>query len=118
GDTTVRFARTAGRTIVLRHPAPDNATFAVLVVPADSTGTGEVELTLAPAPGRYGLTVGATPELPKGATLRFSYAAHFQAPPGSLDRYVSVTRLEQGLGAGRVDGTQLRFVAATRPAAD
>lgn len=118
-DTVVAFTAADGRVIVLRHPAPDNATFAVITVPPDSTATGTTTLTLAPAPGRYGLTITAQPQLPARATLRFSYAAHFMAPADALARYRTLALLEQALGMGYVaPAGKLTFVAATRPAAD
>lgn len=118
-DTVVTFPTADGRVIVLRHPAPDNATFAVISVPADSTATGTTTLTLAPAPGRYGLTITADPTLPARATLRFSYAAHFMAPDEAFTRYRTLALLEQALGMGYVapEG-RVTFVAASRPAAD
>jgi hypothetical protein len=118
-DTVVTFPSADGRVIVLRHPAPDNATFAVITVPPDSTASGITTLTLAPAPGRYGVTIGAEPTLPARATLRFSYAAHFMAPADALARYRTLALLEQALGMGYVapEGS-LTFVAANRPAAD
>lgn len=118
-DTTVDFDARAGRTIVLRHPPPDNATFAVVTIPPDSSRRGELVVRLTPAPGRYGLSVTAEPALPAQTTLRFSYAAHFIAPQGTTTRYPTLTRLEQGLGVGRVlaDG-RFQFVRATRPAGD
>lgn len=119
GDTVVTFPASAGRTVVLRHPAPDNATFAVLSVPADSGTEGERTLTLTPMPGRYGLTVAANGELPAGTTLLFSYAAHFVAPAEAAARYPTITAMERGLGVGRLRPDSLfEFVAATRPAAD
>ncbi len=118
-DTTVTFPTANGRVIVLRHPEPDNATFAVITVPADSTASGTTTLTLEPAPGRYGLTITAEPALPAGATLRFSYAAHFMAPPEALARYRTLALLEQALGVGHATPEgNLTFIAATRPAAD
>lgn len=118
-DTVVTFPTANGRVIVLRHPAPDNATFAVITIPADSAGSGETTLTLTPAPGRYGLTITAEPKLPARATLRFSYAAHFMAPADALTRYRTLVLLEQALGLGHVapEG-RLTFIAAARPAAD
>lgn len=118
-DTVVTFPTADGRVIVLRHPAPDNATFAVITVPPDSSARGTTTLTLLPSPGRYGLTITAAPALPARATLRFSYAAHFVAPPEALTRYGSLARVEQALGLGHLARPDhLTFVAATRPAAD
>jgi hypothetical protein len=118
-DTVVVFPTAEGRVVVLRHPAPDNATFAVINVPPDSTATGTTTLTLVPAPGRYGLTITAQPQLPARATLRFSYAAHFMPPPEALARYRTLALLEQALGMGYVaQEGRLTFVAANRPAAD
>jgi hypothetical protein len=118
-DTVVAFPTADGRVIVLRHPAPDNATFAVITVPPDSAATGTTTMTLVPAPGRYGLTITAQPRLPARATLRFSYAAHFMAPNEALLRYRTLALLEQALGMGyAAPAGRLTFVAATRPAAD
>lgn len=118
-DTVVTFRSASGRTVVLRHPAPDNATFAVLRVAADSSNDRERTLTLTPTPGRYGLTVTIDGGLPEGTTLLFSYAAHFVAPAEAIVRYPTLTQLERGIGVGRLRPDSLiEFVAATRPAAD
>lgn len=119
-DTMVRFAGRLGRTIVMRHAPPDNAIFAIVHVPADSTVNDSVTVTLRVTPGRYGLLVLGEPRLPTGTTLTFSMAIHFQAPPDiPSPAYTTTTRYAAWLGVGRLmeDGT-LRYHATTRPGAD
>jgi hypothetical protein len=119
-DTVVGFAGRMGRTVVLRHAPPDNAIFAILHIPADSTASDSVTVTLRVTPGRYGLLVLGEPRLPAGTALTFSMAIHFQAPPEIPSAaYPSTTRYAAWLGVGRVmeDGT-LRYHATTRPGAD
>ncbi len=73
-----------------------------------------------PSPGRYGLVLTASPRLPTGGTITFSYAIHFQAP-STLDtsRYRDARDYARWLGIGRVlDGDRLRFLAFSHPAND
>lgn len=119
GDTTVRFAAGRGRTVLMRHAPPDNAIFAIVDIPPDSGATDSVTITLRPVPGRYGVRVTATPRLPAGARVTFSYAVHFQAPPLDNSRYRGEVHYSQWLGVGRLGGTErLRFQPYSRPAAD
>lgn len=116
----VRFAARAGRTVVLRHAPPDNAVFAMLTVPADTTAADSVTLTLRVTPGRYGLQVIGEPRLPAGTVLTFSYAIHFQAPPDvpSL-AYPTTTRYADWLGIGQLlDNGGLRYLETARPGGD
>jgi hypothetical protein len=109
-----------GRTIVLRHAPPDNAIYAIVRVPGDSTASDSVTVTLRVTPGRYGMSVQGAPRLPAGTTLTFSMAIHFQPPsevPSTV--YPTPTRYAAWLGIGRVqpDGG-VRYLATTRPGAD
>ncbi|HRP08754.1 MAG TPA: hypothetical protein PLL69_09745, partial [Gemmatimonadales bacterium] len=80
-DTTVQYPAARGRTIVVRHTPPDNAVFAILEVPGDSSGSDQATIGISVIPGRYGVTITGQPSLPAGTRLTFSYAIHFQAPP-------------------------------------
>lgn len=118
-DTTVRFAASRGRTVVLRHAPPDNAIFAIVQIPPDGAATDSVTLVLRPTPGRYGLTIGAEPRLPGAGTITFSYAVHFQSPSLAGSRYRNDVGYSQWLGLGRLTGPdRLTFLPFTRPAAD
>lgn len=118
-DTTVTVDASAGRVIVVRHPAPDNAVFAMISIPPDSTASDSVQVALRPTPGRYGIEITASPRIPPGSQLTFSYAVHFVAPTEGVTAYGSATRFELGLGVGRVQpDARLRFIAGDRPAAD
>jgi hypothetical protein len=118
-DTMVTFAANRGRSIAMRHAPPDNAVFAIITVPADPLATDTIVLTLAPMPGRYGLRISAAPRLPAGTDLTFSYAIHFQAPAGALDRYATVSRFARAMGIGRVlEGDRFQFLPERHPATD
>jgi hypothetical protein len=119
-DTVVRFAASSGRTIVLRHAPPDNAVFAILHVPADSTVADSLVLTLRVTPGRYGLHVQGEPRLPANTELTFSYAIHFQAPPEVPSAsHPTTTRYAEWLAIGRLEGNgSLRYFPTTRPGGD
>jgi len=119
-DTVFRFAAGLGRTILVRHAPPDNAIFAIVAIPPDSGAADSITVTLQPSPGRYGLALTASPRLPSGGTITFSYAVHFQAP-STLDtsRYRDARDYARWLGIGRVlDGDRVRFLAFSHPAAD
>lgn len=119
-DTVVEFAARQGRVVVIRHIAPDNAVFAIVSVPPDSNATDRVTLTLRPLPGRYGLQVAATPRLPDGTVLTFSYAIHFQAPAAIPSAsYPTAARYAEWLAIGQLqaDGN-FRYLANTRPGGD
>jgi hypothetical protein len=119
-DTVVRFAGATGRTIVLRHAPPDNAIFAIVTVPSDSTATDSVTISLQVTPGRYGLNVLGEPRLPAGSVLTFSYAIHFQAPPEVPSAaHPTTARYAEWLAIGRLaaDG-RLQYLPTTRPGRD
>lgn len=118
-DTVVRFAAASGRRVLLRHAPPDNAVFAVVDLPPDSSASDSITLTLRPTPGRYGLSVVAAPRLPSGGRITFSYAIHFRAPPLDSSRYRGEVAYAQWLGIGRLtESDRLTFLPSRRPAAD
>src|SRR5690606_29616041 len=45
-DTAVTFHARQGRTVVMRHTAPDNSIYAILTVPADSSASDSVTVSL------------------------------------------------------------------------
>lgn len=118
-DTTVAIAPGASRVIIVRRGAPDNSLFARLVVPADTTGTDSVRLTLRPRPGLYGVDLEVEGGLAAGAELTMSYAVHFAAPEGARARYGSDLGLEKFLFLTQAfpDG-RLVFLPTTRPGSD
>jgi hypothetical protein len=119
-DTAVTFHAAQGRTVVMRHTAPDNSIYAILTMPADSTASDSVTVTLRATPGRYGLQLGAAPRLPSGSVLTFSYAIHF-IPPATVPNgtYPSISRYADWLGLGRLQGdSSFKFLSHTRPGGD
>ena len=119
-DTTVTFPAARGRTIVVRHTPPDNAVFAILEVPADSSASGQMTIGLTVVPGRYGVILSSQPQLPAGTRLTFSYAIHFQAPPQvPSTSYPTVARFAEWLGLVHQtgDGTY-EFIAHRNPGDD
>ncbi len=117
-DTTVTIQLNTGRTVMIRHRAPDNSIFAIVRIPGDTAAVGSNTLTIRPLPGRYGVDVEATAPLPAGTTISFSYAVHFQAPSEALTQYGTPVRFEQALAIGRIEGERFRYLSNTRPAAD
>jgi hypothetical protein len=121
-DTVVTFRAGAGRTIVMRHGAPDNAIFAIIEVAADTArraSADSVVLRLSPSPGRYGVDLQSSDSTLKGIRLTFSYATHFQEPSEALSRYPTPAQFEFQTAAARLIGAeQLQFVVGDRPAAD
>ncbi|HMV32585.1 MAG TPA: hypothetical protein PKA50_10740 [Gemmatimonadales bacterium] len=123
GDTTVTFARGRPRTIILRHGPPDNTVFVEVTFPAEAfAGAGAPEsitVTVAPAPGVYGLTVTSTLPPAAGARLRFKYPVHFAAPTAGLARYGSVARFERALVVlVRLEDGTWGVLPSSRPASD
>ncbi|MES2306842.1 MAG: hypothetical protein V4558_15165 [Gemmatimonadota bacterium] len=118
----MKYSARAGRTIVMRHGAPDNAIFAIIEVPADSTRKApgdSVTLRLSPSAGRYGVELQSSDSLKPGIRLTFSYATHFQEPSEAIAKYATPALFEQAMAAAHQIGTdQLQFVVTERPAAD
>jgi hypothetical protein len=122
GDTTVTFDPATGRTVLMRHGAPDNAIFAIIEFPPGAVavaGGGEARVTIQPIPGRFGFVLSTTDRLGDGVRATFSYAIHFQEPSDAMTKYPSPVRFEQALAPARLlpDGG-LSFLAGERPAAD
>lgn len=121
-DTSVRFAPLAGRTIVIRHPRPDNAIFAIVTFPPGAmlARKGDsVTVWLRPEPGRYGMVIESEDFMSGVAFGTFSYAVHFAEPDGALSRYPTPARFEAAVRAARrVDSASLRFLSSERPAGD
>jgi hypothetical protein len=118
----VRFAVASGRTIVIRHPRPDHAIFAVVTIPPftmQPVSGDSATVQIRPIPGRYGLTVRSEDRLTGIAIGAFSYAVHFSAPDDAKARYPTPTRFEAAMAAARLlDSTSLRFLPSERPAGD
>ncbi|MEO5798969.1 MAG: hypothetical protein ABIZ70_00860 [Gemmatimonadales bacterium] len=121
-DTIVKYSARFGRTIVMRHGAPDNAIFAIIEVPPDSTRKApgdSVTVRLAVSAGRYGVELLSTDSLSPGIRLTFSYATHFQEPSEAVAKYATPALFEQNMAAAHQLGAdQLQFVVTERPAAD
>lgn len=120
-DTTLTIIPGRPRTIVIRHPDPDNTVFATLEIPAGGLDNGgaPVALTLATRPGIYGLDVRTAASFGPGVVLTFKYAVHFAAPAAAIARYGSRSAFERRLVIARrdADGT-LALLASGRPASD
>ena len=121
-DTTVTFAATRGRVIVLRRGSPDNSLFATLRFPAGSlqpANGDSVTVRVGIRPGVYGFDLDTDGRFNGGAEVTFSYAIHFVAPAGARETYGSNYRLERFLAVGRVaEDSTLVFLDSWRPAAD
>ncbi len=121
-DTTVDFDPAAGRTLILRHRAPDDAIFLILTIPPGAViarGGPDARITVVPIPGVYGFHLTTFDSLGTGITAEFSYARHFEAPAGAVTRFGSPIALEAALGAARYTSpTQVQFLETDRPGAD
>jgi len=122
-DTTVKAPSGEQRVVVVRRSAPDFGIFARLEFPASSltapAGTGEVTLTIRPRPSVYGLDLTVEGTVAPGATIVFSYGAHFVAPAGARERYGSNLAFEKELAIGRVEGDSMMvFLPTSRPGSD
>jgi hypothetical protein len=121
-DTTVTVSPSRGRTIILRHPEPDEVVFAVVVLPPnafDSTDATPVKVTIRPTPGIYGLGIETTRPLANPGSVTFTYARFFAAPPDAITRYGSAVVFERSLEVGHVlaDGT-VATLPSDRPGPD
>lgn len=121
-DTVVTVQAGEARVVVIRRSAPDFGVFAQLHFP-DSTlkaaGGQPVKLTISPRPSLYGLDLEVQGTVAPGASIVFSYGAHFVAPAGARQRYGSNLAFEKELAIGRLspDG-QVIFLPTTRPGSD
>ena len=120
-DTSMLVAIGRPRTIILRHGAPDNTTFAELTIPANAFAGAQgdsVRVVLRPRPAVYGLDIRADATLQPGAELVFKYAYHFSRPAGT-GRYGTDVELEEALFIGRLqDDGMVAVLRSTRPASD
>lgn len=118
-DTTVRFLAGSSRVIVIRHPAPDQAMFAEVAFDSASfaPGGGDVEVTIRPRPGVYGIDLESSGGL-RQATVTFRYAVHFLAPAGARALYGSDIAFERSLLVASLRGDTVTFLPSTRPATD
>jgi hypothetical protein len=122
-DTSVTFKTGQGRTVIMRHPSPDNGVFAELIFPADMFGNkspeDSVTVKASVRPGLYGLDISSTAETDKTGIVRFKYPVHFSAPQGALAKYGSAVRYEQVLQIGRqTDDGRYALYRSTRRASD
>jgi hypothetical protein len=70
-------------------------------------------------PHVYGLDLVVAGALGDGATITFSYGAHFVAPAGARQRYGSNLAFEKVLAIGRLEENgQVVFLPTSRPASD
>ena len=118
-DTTVTFAAGSSRVVVVRHPAPDFAMFAEVAFDSASFATrgSEVEVTVRPRPGVYGIDLESSGGL-RQARVTFKYAVHFLAPADARTRYGSDIAFERQLFVGALAGDQVTFLPSARPATD
>jgi hypothetical protein len=121
-DTSVTFAASSGRTIVLRHAQPDNAIFLILDFPpsTDSSRTGDsLHIRVEPVAGKYAFVLVTPDKLAPAAQATFSYAIHFRAPTEASAKYPSTSALEQALAPALLGAaSKVQYVGGTRPAAD
>ncbi len=122
-DTSVTFKTGEPRTVIMRHPAPDNGVFAELVFPADMFPNGgpedSVTVQAAVRPGLYGLDISSTVQTDKTGIVRFKYPVHFSAPQGALAKYGNAVRYEQVLQIGRqIEDGRYALYRSTRRASD
>jgi hypothetical protein len=122
-DTSLSVPSGTPRAVVLRSSAPDYGIFVKLQFPEQtlsaSTGAGPVKLTITPRPGLYGLDLVVEGTVAEGATISFSYGAHFVAPAGARQRYGTNLAFEKELAIGRLEANdQVVFLPTSRPASD
>jgi hypothetical protein len=110
--------------VVVRRSGPDYGIFARLEFPVGVLGAAAAgntaQLTIRPRPGLYSLDFGVLGTiLGGGATITFSYGAHFVAPAGARARYGSDLAFEKELAIGRLaeDGRVI-FLPTSRPGSD
>ncbi len=122
-DTALNVVSGTARVVVVRRSAPDFGIFAQLHFPEKTltapAGAAEARLTVRPRPSLYGLDLDVVGTVGDGATIVFSYGAHFVAPAGARQRYGSNLAFEKELAIGRLeDNGQVVFLPTSRPASD
>lgn len=120
-DTSFTMEAGLPRHVTVRYGPPDNTIFAELLFPdsAFANSGGEVEVTIAPMPGLYGIDLETSQPLQEEVTLVFKYAIHFAVPVGARERYGSSAAFERALAIAVVnpDGSYTTL-PSTRPAGD
>ncbi|MGH7593806.1 MAG: hypothetical protein ACRELE_08155 [Gemmatimonadales bacterium] len=121
-DTSVIFAASAGRGIVMRHARPDDAVFLILDFPASTDTTrsrDSVHVRIEPVAGRYAFTLVTPDKLGAGVHATFSYAIHFREPVDANAKYPSAGAFEQALSPALLGAAnKVQFIPGMRPAAD
>lgn len=122
GDTSVTFAAKSGRTVVMRHAAPDDAIFVIVQFPASADtahARDSLHVTIHPTPGKYGFSIASADKLTTGTTATFSYAMHFRTPGEAAVTNPGPGRFEQLLvPALLTSDNKVQFLQGERPAAD
>lgn len=121
--TDTSFTMEAGlpRRVTLRYGPPDNTIFAEVFFPdsvfADSGK--QVQVTIAPIPGLYGIELDTSVPLQKDVRVVFKYAVHFAVPLGARERYGSNAAFERALAIAKInpDGSYTTL-PSRRPASD
>jgi len=122
-DTSLTVASGTPRVVVVRRSAPDYGIFAQLHFPESSltapAGAAEAKVTISPRPSLYGLDLVVTGNVSPGATIVFSYGAHFVAPAGARQRYGSNLAFEKELAIARLEESgQVIFLPTSRGSSD
>lgn len=122
-DTALNVVSGGPRVVVVRRSAPDYGIFAELHFPGKTLtapiGASDARLTISPRPSQYGLDLSVAGTVGDGATIVFSYGAHFVAPAGARARYGSNLAFEKELAIGRLEENgQVVFLPTTRAASD
>jgi hypothetical protein len=122
-DTVLSVASGTPRVVVVRRSAPDYGIFAKLQFPEKTltapAGATEAKLTISPRPSLYGLDLAVVGTVGDGATIVFSYGAHFVAPAGARQRYGSNLAFEKELAIARLEENgQVVFLPTSRPGSD
>jgi hypothetical protein len=103
-DTVARVPAGRAHAVVLRHPPPDLATFAVVEFGDGAFEGGDsVDVTFKVHPGTYGLDIASARPF-TGGTITFKYARYFVAPEAARQRYGTDARFETQLAVGRPAG--------------
>lgn len=119
-DTTVKVPSGQPRVVVIRRSAPDYGVFARIAFPAGSLTApgGEATIRVSPRPSLFALDLETGGTVAAGATIEFSYGAHFVAPAGARERYGSVLAFEHALAIGRLERDTVFFLPTARPGSD
>ncbi len=120
-DTSLTVTAGQARRAVLRYGPPDNTVFAEVLFPGNAFADSgrSVDVTIAPRPGLYGVTITGTAALQNPVTLTFKYPVHFAVPVGARERYGSAAAFERALALAHVnDNGSYTTLPSLRPASD